>query len=287
MAIKSILVPIDGSERSWEALATALVVARRFNAHIETIYVSESAIQSATFVNVSRSLKDTVLAEEKKSLQEKADGIRAEVESFAKRRNLVFTDSPEDEARITISFSHEFGDVADVLIRCSRYHDTVAISRPSKPGKGVRRARIGSVMEAMLMESGKPVLMVPPGWKARKARHAVIAWNDSLEASRALSMTLPWLEQMAKVTIVVAKMRREGGEHVKEYLAKHGVKADIEILNRRSQSAGARLLKVCEKLDGDFLVMGGFSQSRIRQRIFGGVTDHIMGNSEIITVMVH
>ena len=100
-------------------------------------------------------------------------------------------------------------------------------------------------------------------------------------------MTLPWLEQMQKVTIVVARRRKSGGEKVRQQLAWHGIKAEVEILNRRSQSAGTRLLNICKKLEGDFLVMGGYSQSRLRQRIFGGVTDHMLAYSGIITVMVH
>jgi nucleotide-binding universal stress UspA family protein len=287
MAIKSILVPLDGRERSQEALDTALVVARRFGAHISTLHVSESTLKSAGFVSLSSSLRESVLAEEKQSLNQSAQEIRNAVEAFVRRRKLTLASEPSAKNGITISFDHEYGEVNDTLVRWARHHDTVAISRPHKSSDRLRVGAMGSTVEALLMQSGKPVLLVPPQWKARKARHAIVAWNDSLEASKALSMTLPWLEQMKKVTIVVARKRKPGGEKVRQQLAWHGIKADVAILNRRSQSAGSRLLKICEKLEGDFLVMGGYSQSRLRQRIFGGVTDHMLAHSGIITVMVH
>jgi len=286
MTIKSIFVPLDGSQQSLDALGAAVVIARRFGAHIATLHVSESALKSAAY-NLSSSLRKSVLAEEKNSLVESARGIREAVEAFARRRNLVLANAPSKNKGITLSFDHEFGEVNEVLIKWPRFHDTVAIARPRKSKDRLRVGATGSVVEAMLMQSGKPVLLVPPHWKTKRTRHAIIAWNDSLEASKALSMTLPWLVQMQKVTIVVSRKRKPGGERVRQQLAWHGIKADIEILNRRTQSAGTRLLKICEKLDGDFLVMGGYSQSRLRQRMFGGVTDHMLANSGIITVMVH
>jgi nucleotide-binding universal stress UspA family protein len=287
MAIKSILVPLDGRDRSQEALATALVVARRFGAHISTLHVSESTLKSTGFATLSSSLRESVLAEEKHLLNQSAQEISNAVEAFARRRKLTLANEPSAKNGITISFDHEYGEVNDTLVRWARHHDTVAISRPGKSSDSFRIGAMGSTVEALLMQSGKPVLLVPPQWKAKKARHAIIAWNDSLEASKALSMTLPWLEQMQKVTIVVARRRKLGGEKVRQQLAWHGIKAEVEILNRRSQSAGTRLLNICKKLEGDFLVMGGYSQSRLRQRIFGGVTDHMLAHSGIITVMVH
>ena len=287
MSIKTILVPLDGGEKSFEVLNTALVVAKRFNAHIATLHISESALTSSTYVNISSSLKESILREERQTQDSVAREIRKSVESFAKKRRITFSDNPEVSEKVSISFNHEHGDVNDVLVRWARYHDTVAVCRPQKsPGK-LRIGKVGSSVESLMMESGKPVLMVPPDWVVKKAQHAVVAWNDSLEASKALSMTLPWLVQMKKVTIVVAKSRTEGGERVRRQLAWHGINAQVQVLNRRGHSAGKRLLKICQSIEADFLVMGGFSQSRVKQRLFGGVTDHVLENANILTVMVH
>ena len=287
MSIKTILVPLDGGKTSLDVLDTALVVAKRFNAHIAALHISESALTSSTYANISSNLKESILREERQSQDNVAREIRNHVESFAKRRRITFSDNPAVSDKVSVSFSHEHGDVNDVLVRWARYHDTAAVCRPqTTPGK-LRIGKVGSSVESLMMESGKPILMVPPNWVVKKAQHAVIAWNDSLEASKALSMTLPWLLQMKKVTIVVAKSRIEGGEKVRTQLAWHGIDAQVQVLNRRGQSAGKRLLKICKNIEADFLVMGAFSHSRVKQRLFGGVTDYVLENANILTVMVH
>ena len=72
-----------------------------------------------------------------------------------------------------------------------------------------------------------------------------------------------------------------------EHLGRHGAKADIRILDRRTAAVGKRLLAICKNLDADFLVMGGYSHSRMQERVFGGVTEYVLQNSRIVTVMVH
>jgi nucleotide-binding universal stress UspA family protein len=47
--IKTILVPLDGSERSAEVLDTALVIADRFTAHIKAVHVREHASEPFMF----------------------------------------------------------------------------------------------------------------------------------------------------------------------------------------------------------------------------------------------
>ena len=287
MTIKTILVPLDNRERSLETLNTALVVAKRFGAHIQTIHVSESSLMSATFNNVSSDLRSSVLEEEKVGLREIAGEVKAAVEKFAGENNLELSDNPAATQGISISFAHEYGEVNDVLIHWSRYHDTVAINRPVESASRLSLGGAPSIVESLLMVSGKPVLLVPPDWQARRAHHALIAWNDSLEASRALSMTIPWLAQMDSVTVVVAKARQESGARVLEHLGWHGIDAQVQVLNRGMQSVGARIQGIAKEVEADFLVMGGYSQGRLKQRIFGGVTDYMLSNSEIITVMVH
>ena len=129
--------------------------------------------------------------------------------------------------------------------------------------------------------------MVPPEWQARKCEHAVVAWNHSQEASRAVAMTLPWLRQMQSVTVVVAKQREEQGKQLLEYLDLHGVSASHTVLNRGGLSAGERLLDLNREIGGDFLVAGGFSTPRSSQRLFGGVTSHLLRHSDVITTLVH
>lgn len=269
MAIQAILVPTSGDDSLQNVLEAALIVARRFKAHITVLHVSRG--------NKNQSEVETELAED----------IGSRVNTFARQRKLKITDTALKDPGVTISFHHEIGKVNDILIHWSRLFDTTAVMRPGYKGSFLRRKMSKSYNESVMMMSGRPVLLVPPQWEVHKAQHAVVAWNHSLEVSRALAMTLPWLVQMRKVTVVVPRRLLSSGEQVVDYLAWHGAKAEVKILNRRTSSAGKRLLKICDTEKADFLVMGGYSHSRVSERVFGGVTQYVLENSNIITVMVH
>ena len=287
MSIKSILVPTDGEETLSIALDTALVVARRFDAHITVLHVSDSSMKSAMYTNMSRDLKQRVLEEEKNILTANADVIREEVESFAEARSVTLSGKPPEGGGISLSFQHEFGSKRETLVHWARLFDTVAVMRPAKTKGRLGRAFYGNALEAIMLQSGKPVLMIPPEWKAHRVENAVVAWNHSLEASRALAMTIPWLIQMSNVTVVVPKRLLESGERVVEHLTWHGANAEVQLLNRRTSTVGKRILNICESVGAEFLVMGGYSHSRMQEHVLGGVTDHVMNHSKVITVMAH
>ena len=169
----------------------------------------------------------------------------------------------------------------------SRLVDVIAMSRPTRHRIG--GAGVGELHEALMLRSGRPVMIVPPApeWQAHKVDHAAIGWNDSVEASRALSMTLPWLAQMKKVSVLVSKKREAGVDEVLGYLKRHGCKASHVVLPGRGSNVGKKMLHCCGEIGAEFLVVGGFSHTRTRQRLFGGVTSHLLANTDIITVMAH
>ena len=189
--------------------------------------------------------------------------------------------------KVTASWIHEYGAINDILIDYARLNDVTAFSRPEIEENIIHRGVLGDTLQSVMLEAGRPMLVVPPQWQARKCEHAVIGWNHSQEASRALSMTIPWLLEMKKVTIAVSKRREDKGVRLMQYLSWHGIESEIEILNRKTQSAGERLLGVCDEVGGDFLVVGGFSTARAKERLFGGVTNYLLSSSDVITAIVH
>lgn len=288
MAIKSILVPTDGREDMKKVLEAALVVARRFESHIMVLHVSEGTLLGAREVHLPDKLHASARIEERRLLQERADDILDRVVAFAKRRRITLCDPPSGRPDgITISFHHESGNVRDTLVHWARTVDATAVMRPTSFGRFLSRSILESNLDALMLHSGSPILLVPPDWVVHRAQRAVVAWNQSLESSRALSMTIPWLVQMKSVTVVAPRRLHNIGHRVVGHLGRHGVNADFQILNRRTASAGKRLLAICRNLEADFLVMGGYSHSRMQERVFGGVTEYVLKNSKIVTVMVH
>ena len=285
--IKIILVPLDGTERSAEVLDTALVVANRFNAHIKAVHVREHTSEPFMFSGMPASYRKEFVEMSGKAVDAVVDTVEQQFNAFCARTGVKKVRKPAASAQVAASLHVLEGDAETVLSYESRLVDVIALSRPTKhriSGPGV-----GELHEALMLRSGRPVMIVPPtpDWQPHKVDHAAVGWNDSVEASRALSMTLPWLAQMKKVSVLVSKKRESDVEEVLGYLKRHGCKVDHHVLGGRGTNVGKKMLACCGEIGAEFLVVGGFSHTRTRQRLFGGVTSHLLSNTDIITVMAH
>jgi nucleotide-binding universal stress UspA family protein len=285
--IKIILVPLDGSDSSAEALYTALVVAERFNAHIKVVHVAEQSGEPFMFGGLPAAYRKDFAEMSAQATAAVSDAVRAQFNAFVAESGVRKTQKPSAAAQVTASLHLYEGDAESVLVQESRLVDVIAMMRP-RTGK-IGGPGVGELHESLMMHSGRPVLIVPPApeWQAHKVDHAAIGWNDSVEASRALSMTLPWLSQMKKVSVLVSKKREAGVEAVTDYLKWHGCKADYHVVVGKGSNVGKKMLDTCATIGAEFLVVGGFSHTRTRQRLFGGVTSYLLSNTNIITVMAH
>jgi len=288
MSIKKILVPLDGSSAATGVLDTALVVAKRFDAHIHALHVMQRPEDAAPYMfdRIPGNLKKSVTRELEIGEREKATEVRAGFESFCTKNNLAIVDKPKADSE-SASWHEEFGRTGEVLVKHGRLADVIATARPKVSKGTIRRSPVGENLEAVMLRAGRPVLIVPPKWKAKRVEHAAIGWNGSLEASRALAMTMPWLEQMNLVSIIVSTKRKDSGKSLQDYLGLHGIDSKIQLLDKKGDSVGESILNICDVNKVEFLVVGGFSHARARQLLFGGVTQHLLRHSNIITTMVH
>ena len=289
MAIKKILVPLDGSNGSIEALRTAFVVAGRFDAHVDAIHVLPRPTDIAPFMfdRLSAKMKKTFETEASEDAKEKAIAIREEFEKCCAQQKVPIVSEPPAEPGVTATWQEESGRASEVLVRRARLADIIAVARPRASRSRIRRSPAGETLQAVMLGSGRPVLLVPPNWKTLPVEHAAIGWNDSLEVSRALAVTLPCFQQMKTTTVVASKKRKASATALVEYLAWHGIDANIEWMDKDMDSVEEALLKACSNVGAELLVVGGFSTARARQMLFGGVTRYLLAQSNILTVMVH
>ena len=285
--IKTILVPLDGTDRSAEVLDTALVIADRFSAHIKAVHVREHASEPFMFSGLPASYRKEFVEMSSKAVDSVVATVQQQFNEFCARSGVKKSRKVGVSVQLSASLHILEGDAETVLASESRLVDVIAMSRPSNHRVG--GSGVGALHESLMLRSGRPVLIVPPApeWQAHKVDHAAIGWNDSVEASRALSMTLPWLTQMKKVSVLVSKKREAGVEEVTGYLKRHGCKADYHVIGGRGGNVGKKMLNSCNEIGAEFLVVGGFSHTRTRQRLFGGVTSYLLSNTDIITVMAH
>jgi len=136
----------------------------------------------------------------------------------------------------------------------------------------------------LLMSSGLPVLVLPPEAEGLNVRTVLIAWKDTRETRRAISDALPFLAA-AKRVMVVAIPEFSGqdleGElaDVAERLRRLGISADCEVSPHLDISVGKQLLAIADSREADLIVAGGYGHSRLREWMFGGVTEHLLKSS--------
>src|SRR5262245_47903538 len=133
------------------------------------------------------------------------------------------------------------------------------------------------LIEAALLDSGRPVIVVPPQCKAFKAKHIMVAWDGSAQAARALFDALPLLRAAETVEAVQVEGEKDltkivPGSALASHLLAHGVQIVAKTIGSPDGDAAEALRQHADRSSADLLVMGGFAHPRIRQLILGGVT---------------
>jgi nucleotide-binding universal stress UspA family protein len=145
-------------------------------------------------------------------------------------------------------------------------------------------------LESALFESGRPVLIAPPASPKSLATNVLIAWNNSTEQARTTADAMPLLRLAQRVTICTvegATVAGPTGEQMARSLKFNGVNTEQITLKKGKSNAGEILLAKAEELGCDLIVKGAYTQSRLRQMIFGGTTRHILANAKLPVLMAH
>ena len=144
----------------------------------------------------------------------------------------------------------------------------------------------------LIMRSGRPVLLTPPGATGLKLKRALVCWKDSREARRAVADALLFLKASEKVDVVELASERdiepaqERLADVGDWLNRHGVEANC-FASPLTGAESAHLAAIAEDLDADLIVAGAFGHSRLREWAFGGVTRDLLMRSERCTLVSH
>jgi len=168
----------------------------------------------------------------------------------------------------------------------SRVYNVVIISRPYQE---LQSASLSSI-QTILFDGGRPVMLIPMNKQIDIGKEVVISWNCTTESSRAVFAALPILKKANNVTILtVEKVITDGpsGEQVSELLASHGIDAKPVTISGGEKKIGDAILDFSKSVDADLIVKGAYTQSRLREIIFGGATRHLMLHSEIPIYLVN
>jgi len=166
----------------------------------------------------------------------------------------------------------------------ARLFDVCVLGRPGAERGDARMA----TAEAALFDSGRPILLAPPKAPAILGDTIMIAWNQSMETTRATAMAMPLLKSAKKVivlTIPEHKVEGPTAEQMAHNLRANGVPAEALERSAKARGHGEAILEAATALSADLLVKGAYTQSRLRQMIFGGATSHILAKATLPVFM--
>lgn len=275
MTIRKILAPVDGSEASRTALQSAFLIARRFQAHVLALHVRVGPTQAVPFVGEGMS---GALVQELIELTEREGASRAAAAREIFDRLQLGAGIPKRLAPgaggPSAEWAESVGREDDPLVRLGRLADLIVVARPAADPDGLGHVTLSRA----LFETGHPVLVPSREQAETLGRRIVIAWNGGVQAARAITAGLPFLEGAEWVTVIRVGDERDdqhGLANVAEYLAWHGVAAETHAISGRG-SVGEALNDAVAASGADLVVMGGYSHSRLRELILGGVTRHML-----------
>lgn len=162
--------------------------------------------------------------------------------------------------------------------------DCIVVSRPKRKASGPARA----FMLAALLNSGKPLLIVPQRQVKPPGKRILVAWNQGPHAAAALGASLPLLDRADEVHIVCCGKEELPGPksvHVRNYLLHWGIESELH--QRSGRDPAAEILKVFKATRCDLLVMGAYSRGQLRERILGGVTHEMLTEHDVPVFALH
>jgi nucleotide-binding universal stress UspA family protein len=294
--MKTILVPTEQTGAMEQALQCALLLAEKFAGRIEGFALRPAVAEMVamdpdagmTMVAVKENDADMVRqAEELFRTFMQRRGIAQQSSDAPPRGSIVpSTAASTPSSAVTWCWHADAPSGHDFVGSYGRVFDLIVLGRPGEEWQSPSMV----TLESALFESGRPVLIAPPTAPASLATNILIAWNRSTEQARTTAFAMPLLERAERVTILTvegATVAGPSGEELAHALAAHGIAAATITLPSSKANAGETILRKAAELGCDLIVKGAYTQSRLRQMIFGGTTRHILTHANLPVLMAH
>jgi nucleotide-binding universal stress UspA family protein len=287
--MKTILVPTEQNAGMASALDAALLLAQKFDSCIEG-FALRPAVADMVAMDPDAGMTMVVVKENDADMaRQAADLFRFFMERHGIKRDTDGASaSPAGSPSATLSWT--WNDAApsghDFVGSYGRVFDVIVLARPGEEWQSPSMV----TLESALFESGRPVLIAPPTAPRSLATNVMIAWNRSTEQARATAFAIPLLRLAERVTILTVEgstVAGPSGVELARSLAMNGIAADPISVSPGKVSGGETILRKAAELGCDLIVKGAYTQSRLRQMIFGGATRHILANANVPVLMAH
>lgn len=275
--IKDLVVNLTiGAERDYAA-DYAVSIAEAFAAHIAGIAFAYEPVLPPTIMG---GIPANYIESQRADSEKAAGEAVAHFEERARRAGL------SAESRV---MGASIAGASDLFGRVARRFDLSVVGQ-AEPDKVAPEELI---IEAALFESGRPVVVVPYIQRdGLKLDRVMIGWDGSRNATRSIGDAMPLLVRAKSVDVVIVasegvKSDELPGADVAQHLARHGLKVDVKRIVTGGVDVANTVLSYAADSSIDFIVMGGYGHSRLREFILGGATRGILTSMTVPVLMSH
>lgn len=277
--MKTILIPTEDHDAMPAVLEAARLIARTFDSYMEGFAIRPAVGAYVTVEPVSS------LAISSEFDEEAAKAVREMFETAMQKHAVP---RAQNGSPATYSYGWPRTEAAEdtFLGGYGRIFDLIVLGRPGRAPEDPRMPPL----EAALFDSGRPVLIVPRSVPKAIGRNVLVSWNGSAEQAHTNAFALPLLRLAEKVTVLTVEggtTPGPTGEQAALHLRRNGVNVTAVTVSPGTRTTGEATLEQAASLGCDLLVKSAYTQSRLRQMIFGGATRHILANANLPVLMAH
>lgn len=277
MTFKDILVYADGGASTAARLDVAATLAAQHASRLTAIHV---AVPPYVPFDLAGSIPGD-LVQWQEDYQRDQSAAAAKAVEAARRRNSC-----------AIELLTLRGELGATVLGQSPCADLVVVGqRGTDDGESLA---LDTLPEALILGSGRPVLVVPRDSKAASiGKRVIVAWRATRESARAVHDALPLLTRADWVTVLEVNpppdsaVAQVGSGDVVDHLRRHGVRVDSAPVSATGIDAGAVVLRRADEHQADLVVAGGYGHSRLREFALGGVTRHLLSNAKMAVLLSH
>lgn len=280
MQYKKLFYPVAGGDGLKERLYGALNIIKYFKCHLE-VMKSTPGIKSYKHIMMPKNIVDDIEAAITTKYADENKNFKKLIDEVAKEIGVTFSEK-KLEGEGSVELLYKSGDRSTMAAQEAKYADFVIIAAP-------QNGNPTATFEAVITHSGKPVLMFPRAMKSFSAESILIGWNNSPEASKALTLSIPILQNAKRVHIVTAKQYTpslQELERLQDYLRSYNIESTTEMV-KTTLFAGEAMLDAAKKGDFDLIVAGAYGNNGLKELMLGAATKYLLTHTHIPVFMAH
>jgi len=284
--MKTLLVHIEDSPDLTTLLQATLLVARRFASHIEGLYVPQGLPSMLPLSPEGGLATADVMASLEQGAEDSAQRMHRIFDSFMADQDVAVMPLGAAIETPSAHWCEASRPAQDVLGSRARAYDLIVVGRPVSG----QFAPSMVALETALFESGRPLLIVPPGDVQMIGKRIAIAWNGSTETARTIAFAMPFLAQADEVLVISVEQGMvpgPSGQDIAQSLTRGGIVSRTRHIHSEGRAIGEAMLAESRAFDADLVIKGAYTQSRLRQMIFGGATSYFLSHADLPVFMAN